>query len=39
MDQRAKLLNGTERLQEGSRKLEEAKRLALETGKAFVQVV
>ncbi|KAJ3201508.1 hypothetical protein HDU67_001296, partial [Dinochytrium kinnereticum] len=30
MDQRGRMLNGTERLQDGSRKLEEAKRLALE---------
>ncbi|KAJ3115117.1 hypothetical protein HDU96_001176 [Phlyctochytrium bullatum] len=31
MDQRGRLLMGTERLQEGSRRLENAKRLALET--------
>ncbi|KAI8917103.1 hypothetical protein PhCBS80983_g00112 [Powellomyces hirtus] len=30
-DQRSRLLNGTERLQEGSRRLEDARRLALET--------
>jgi hypothetical protein len=32
MDQRSRLLNGTERLQDGSRRLEEARRVALETG-------
>ncbi|KAJ3120826.1 hypothetical protein HK098_004224 [Nowakowskiella sp. JEL0407] len=32
MDQRSRLLRGTERLQDGSRRLEESRRLALETG-------
>lgn len=31
MDQRSRLLQGTERLQEGSRRLDDARRLALET--------
>ncbi|KAJ3282544.1 hypothetical protein HK104_010838 [Borealophlyctis nickersoniae] len=31
MDQRARLLQGTERLQDGSRRLDEARRIALET--------
>ncbi|KAJ3008455.1 hypothetical protein HKX48_008510 [Thoreauomyces humboldtii] len=30
-DQRSRLINGTERLQEGSRRLEDARRLAMET--------
>ncbi len=32
MNQRGRLLQGTERLNDGSRRLEEAKRVALETG-------
>lgn len=32
MDQRSRLIHGTERLQDGSRRLEEAQRVALETG-------
>ncbi|KAK9759518.1 t-SNARE VTI1, partial [Basidiobolus ranarum] len=33
MDQRARLLSGTDRLQDSSRKLQDSHRLALETGK------
>jgi vesicle transport through interaction with t-SNAREs protein 1 len=35
MDQRSRLLQGTEKLQDGSRRLEEARRLALETGNGY----
>jgi vesicle transport through interaction with t-SNAREs protein 1 len=35
MNQRGRLLQGTEKLQDASRRLEEAKRVALETGNAI----
>ncbi|CAG8490254.1 2413_t:CDS:2, partial [Racocetra fulgida] len=35
LDQRARLLNGTERLADSSRRLQESHRIALETGKLF----
>jgi vesicle transport through interaction with t-SNAREs protein 1 len=35
VDQRSRLLKGTERLQDGSKRLEEARRVAMETGEFF----
>ena len=35
-DQRARVLDGTERLTQGSKRLEEARRVALDTGMCFI---